>query len=139
MKNVLRRFASLGLLLLAAACSSPDSRIGGNHALFDSWSPAVQEKIRAGRIDVGFTSDMVRVALGDADRKATRTTARGTEEVWVYFDHGPKFSIGVGMGASHGSTAYGGAMVVGDNGFADNEVMRVILAGDRVVAIETRR
>jgi hypothetical protein len=82
---------------------------------------------------------MVQVALGEGDRKSTRTTAQGTVEVWAYFDHGPKFSIGLGLGSAHGSTAFGGGVVVGDNGFLEDEVMRVIFDGGRVAAIETRK
>jgi hypothetical protein len=138
MKIFTHRLALVALLLVVAGCSTPDSRISGNQAMYNSWSPDVREKVRTGRVDVGFTSDMVRMALGAPDRQSTRTTAQGTAEVWIYFDHGPKFSFGVGMGSSHGSTAYGGGVVMGDNTWADDEVMRVIFSGDRVVAIESR-
>ena len=99
----------------------------------------MQAKIRAGRIDVGFTPEMVQVALGDPDRKSTRTTAAGTSEVWAYFDHGPKFSFGVGLGAVNGASAYGGGVAVGNRDLLDDEILRVIFDGDRVTAIETRK
>ena len=126
------------LVLLLTGCSTPRSRIQSRQSVFDAWPPAVQEKVRAGRIDLGFTPEMVEVALGAADRVGSRTTEKGTSVVWVYFDHRPKFSIGVGVGGSSGNTAYGTGVVVGDNGWADNEVLRVIFEGAKVAAIEAR-
>ena len=39
-------------LLWAAGCSTVDSRIAKNRDLFNSWPPAVQEKIVVGQIDL---------------------------------------------------------------------------------------
>ena len=140
MTTLLRRLlTATALLLLVAGCATPASRISRHQSAFDQWPAEVREKVRAGRIDVGFTAEMVQVALGEADRKSTRTTAKGTSEVWAYFNHSPKFSIGLGLGASSGSTSYGGAVAVGDSGFLDDEVLRVIFEGGQVAAIETRR
>ena len=139
MTTSLRRLLIAAALVLLAGCATPASRISSHQSAFDQWPAEVREQVRAGRIDVGFTAEMVQVALGDADRKSTRTTAKGTSEVWAYFDHSPKFSIGLGVGSSSGSTAYGGAVAVGNSGFLDDEVLRVILEGGRVAAIETRK
>lgn len=126
------------LVALASACSTPESRVRKNEAAFASWPAAVQENVRAGKVEVGYTQDMVRVALGDPDRQSSRTTASGTADVWIYFDKGPKFSFGVGLGSSHGRTGVGGGVTVGDD-WRDEEVMRVILEGGRVTAIERRK
>ncbi len=139
MNPPLRCLLYASILLGAAACATTESRVSSHQAAFATWPADVQEKVRAGRVGVGFTQEMVQVALGEADRKSTRTTAAGTDEVWAYFDHRPKFSFGLGLGAASGSTAYGGGVVVGDSGFRDDEVMRVIFEGGRVVAIETRK
>jgi len=128
-------FASL---LFAVACSTPDSRIKSDRTAFKSWPADVQAKVANGKVDVGFTEEMVRVALGDPDRVLSRTTNHGVDEVWVYFDRGPKFSFGFGLGSAHGSSAYAGAVNVG-NDWRDDEAMRVIFEGGRVSAIETRR
>ncbi len=139
MKTPLRLLLPATLLLLTA-CSTVESRIASNRALFDQWPAAVQAKVQARQIDVGFRPEMVLVALGDPDGKATRTTAAGTAEVWTYLDHGPKFSIGLGMGSSHGHTAYAGGVAVGSGGeFRDDELLRVIFEGGVVAAIETRQ
>jgi hypothetical protein len=139
MNTLLRCLMTATVLLLMAGCVSTESRISRHQAAFDAWPAEVRDKVRAGRVDVGFNQEMVQVALGDADRKSARTTAAGTEEVWAYFDHRPKFSFGLGMGVAAGSTAYGGGVVVGDSGFRDDEFLRVIFEGGRVVAIETRK
>jgi len=137
MKNILLCLA-LGVVVGAAACSTVDSRVKGDQAAFNSWPVDVQNKVRAGKVDMGFGMEMVRVALGEPDRVVSRTTSRGAAEVWIYFDRGPKFSFGFGLGAVRGSSAYAGAVNVG-NDWRDNEVLRVIFEGGRVSAIETRR
>lgn len=126
------------LLLLAASCASTESRVRQNQAAFESWPPEVQEKVRAGKVDVGFTPEMVRVAMGEPDRVMSRTTDRGVAEGWVYMDKGPKFSLGLGLGTMRGSSGFGGGVTMGDD-WRDEEVLRVIFEGGTVSAIETRK
>ena len=81
----------LGLLLAAAVwlagCSTPASRIRHNPALFGTFPADVQQKVRAGRIEIGFTPDMVRLALGTPNRVVRRESAGGLAEVWSYVDY----------------------------------------------------
>ena len=128
-----------GLTLLLAACSTPDSRIQSNDAVFNIWSAEVQQKIRAGEVDVWFTEEMVRVALDEPDGKSLRTTEAGTSEVWTYFKRGPRFSFGVGVGSYAGGTATGGSITVSDDGFRGEEAMRVVFENGRVASIERRK
>ncbi len=107
MNKILRSLSVLVVLIAVAGCSTPASRIQNHQAAFDAWPAAVQQEVRAGRAGIGFTPEMVQVALGEADRRYTRTSLQGTSEVWVYLDHGPKFSIGVGLGGYSGNSAYG--------------------------------
>ena len=123
---------------LFAGCSTPSSRIEKHQSEFATWPADVQQKVRAGRVDIGFTPEMVRVALGEPSRHYTRTTAQGVQEIWSYPEKGPKFSIGLGLGSVHGNTAMGGGVAVGD-AFRDDEAMRVVFDQGRVAAIETRR
>ncbi len=74
---------AVGALVLSG-CATPESRIKKNPALFASFPPEVQENVRQGKIDIGYSQDMVKIALGDPDRKYTRQTAIGVLEVWSY-------------------------------------------------------
>lgn len=77
----------LGFLLLAASCATPHSRIKQHQELFDELDPDQQALIEAGRIEIGFTTNMVYMALGHADREYTRRTASETVHVWAYTEH----------------------------------------------------
>jgi len=70
--------------LVVAGCSSPAARIKRNPELFASIPPAQQEIIKQGRIDIGFTPNMVKLALGEPDSIAKRTDNAGTSEIWRY-------------------------------------------------------
>jgi hypothetical protein len=123
-------------------CAGVDARIAKNREAFSSWPPQVQEQVAAGRIDLGFTTDQVRVALGEPDRVFTRTSADGTTEVWSYRERRPRFGIGVGvgMGGFSGSRAVGGTVGIGTgSGYRDDEKLGVVFDRmGRVAEIETR-
>jgi len=72
-----------------AGCSTPASRIRANPGLFATFAPADQELVRKGEIALGFTPDMVRLALGKPDITSQRITSSGTTETWRYqnYDH----------------------------------------------------
>lgn len=119
-----------GLLLAAAGCAStPSSRIQSAREVYNSYPMEVQEKIASGQVDVGFTTEQVRMALGKPDRVASRTTPDGTSEVWSYRDKGPRFSVGLGLGVGGGggSTRVGTGVGVSTGGRDyDDEKTRVI-------------
>jgi hypothetical protein len=133
------KFKFLALAVLAfAGCSTPDSRIAKNQPQFDSWPPAVQQKVRAKQVELGFTPAQVFVALGDPDRKYTRTTAQGTMEVWAYRDDRPVFSFGLGLGSAGSSSAYGAGVGVTTGGDRYDDKLRVIFTDGKVTALEGR-
>lgn len=78
------RLLPLLAVLNFAGCASPDYRIGKNPELFASFPPEVQELVRKGQVNIGFTPPMVSMALGEPDRKYTRLTEAGSLEVWSY-------------------------------------------------------
>lgn len=142
MKTKLLVGLSLAGALLLVGCSTVDSRIAKNRAAFNTWPPAVQDKVVQGQIDVGFTPEQVRVAIGEPDRVFTRTTADGTSQVWSYRDRGPRFGFGVGVGVGsfgrHGGS-FGGVSVGTDGGYRDDEKLGVVIdPTGHVSAIETR-
>jgi hypothetical protein len=110
---------------VACGCSSVHSRIEQNRPQYSTWPLEVREKIAAGKVDVGFTPQQVRVALGEPDYISTRTTADGTTEVWGYRERGPRFGFGVGVGSfgGHGATSIG---VATNSSARDDEKLRVV-------------
>ncbi len=87
MKTMFRLLSAVLLLpLLFTACSTTDSRIKKHQTEFDAYPPEIQDSIRKGLVNPGFTEDMVFMALGDPDRKYTRITATQRISVWSYTD-----------------------------------------------------
>lgn len=127
---------------IAAGCSTVDSRIAKNREAFSSWPAAVQDKIVVGKIDIGFTPEQVRVALGEPDRVFTRTTADGTSEIWSYRDRKPRigFGVGVGLGSvGRSGGTFGGVGLNTGGGYLDDEKLGVVFdRTGRVSAIEER-
>lgn len=78
-----------GLLLAAGCATTPESRIRARPELFASFPAETQERIRAGGVAIGFTEDMVRMALGEPDQVLRRETAGGTATIWSYTDSRP--------------------------------------------------
>lgn len=75
----------LGILaLVLAGCSTIDSRIKEKSDVFARLDPVVQAKIKQGVIDIGFTSDMVYIALGQPDEISERTGQGGQTTSWKY-------------------------------------------------------
>jgi hypothetical protein len=84
-KHILNRMCLLLAVVMMAGCvSTPEKRIAKNPDLFGSFPAEVQACIRKGQVAIGFTPDMVRLAMGEPDRVNVRTTATGETELWVY-------------------------------------------------------
>ena len=123
-------------LFLLAACSTPDSRIADNRSAFDKLPAEIQQKIRTGQVDVGFTPEMVVLALGEPAHKFTRKTEQGDTEVWSYRDDRPKFSFGVGVGSAGGGSAVGGGVGLSTGGYDPDEKIRVEFRSGLVTAVD---
>lgn len=76
--------AMLAAALMFAGCASTDRRIREHAELYERLPPEQQLLIREGRVALGFTPEMVYLAVGEPDRKWTRTDADGRSEVWSY-------------------------------------------------------
>lgn len=80
------KWASLVVVVLAVAgcVSTPERRIRKEPGVFAAFPAPVQDKVRRGEIDLGFTRDMVRLALGQPHQVQTRITEAGVTEIWIY-------------------------------------------------------
>ena len=125
-------------LFLVGCSSTPQDRISQNRKTFESYPASVQSKISAGQVDIGFTEEMVTLALGKPDQKLTRAEAGGQSEVWIYIKDKPQFSFGVGVGGGSYGGGSGVATGVGVSTTTkpNDEYMRVIFVGGKVTAVE---
>jgi len=82
--TILRNLTILAAIALFAGCATPQTRIATNRALYDTLPAESQALIQEGRVAVGFTPDMVKLALGEPDRVYSRTDKSGTSESWAY-------------------------------------------------------
>lgn len=74
--------AAVAVALCLSACNATKARINENEELFNSYSPEVQAMIKSNRIDQGFDSTQVYLALGNADR----TESVDGQEIWFYHE-----------------------------------------------------
>ncbi len=73
-----------GLLLALAGCNTIDSRIREKQDAFNRLDLQTQDKIRQGIVEVGYTQDLVYIALGRPDARQQKITAKGDETTWIY-------------------------------------------------------
>jgi hypothetical protein len=73
--------ATFGFL---TGCQTVEDRIKEKPEVFASVDAATQDKIKQGIIELGYTEDMVYLALGKADQKRESVTAAGKSTTWVY-------------------------------------------------------
>jgi len=81
-----RILASLLLAGLAftAGCQTVETRIKEKPEVFAQIDKATQDKIKQGIIDLGYSEDMVYLALGAPDQKREAISATGTSITWIY-------------------------------------------------------
>src|ERR1039457_6798642 len=76
--------AALAGTLWLAGCSSPQTRISDHPEVFAQLTPQEQALVRAGQVGLGFSTEAVKLALGQPDRITLRTDAMGQMQVWHY-------------------------------------------------------
>jgi len=125
-----------GLFLAGCVASTPQTRISDNRTLYASFPSEVQRKVSAGEVDIGFTEEMVGLAMGKPGRKLTRSDETGEAEVWIYYKRKPKVSLGFGVSSGgYGGVGTGVSMSTANN--PEDEVRRIIFHEGKVTAIET--
>jgi len=73
--------ASLGFL---GGCQTVDSRIKEKPDVFAKLDPATKDKVKQGIIELGYTEDVVYLALGAPDQKRESVSAGGKSVAWIY-------------------------------------------------------
>lgn len=136
---------ALTALLFLAGCETVDTRIKENPQLFASLDAASQDKIKQGIIDIGFTEDMVYLALGAPDQKRESRTAAGAQSIWIYSTYFERYD-GTRFAGYHRRVYYDQFLktyrVYYEPVFADmyrpevQERIRVTLANGKVTVIE---
>ena len=141
--HIMKRILAVGMIaLLAAGCYTPASRIKKNPELFAGFPEDVQANVKAGRIDIGYTKDMVFIALGKPDRQYSRQTATGLTEVWAYITYETTTDRQRIDGRFRGRDSTGVYRTVDGPAWVDvqqkreYEKLRVEFEGDTVRAIE---
>jgi hypothetical protein len=84
MKIRLVTLSFVSVLAFLTGCESVDDRIKEKPAAFAQADAAAQDKIKQGIIDLGFTEDLVYVALGKPDQKRESVGPTGKSVTWIY-------------------------------------------------------
>jgi hypothetical protein len=137
MRHQILLSAGAALILLAACSTTPASRIASHREAFDTYPSEVQQRIRAGQVAVGFSPEMVRLALGEPDRTYTRKTESGDAEIWGYHDDRSTFGFGFGFGTGSRHSAMGAGVGLSTGSYDPEEKVRVEFRDGRVAAVDT--
>jgi hypothetical protein len=143
----------LGLAALAAAtfftgCDTFDSRAKEKSAVYNSLPPRTQERLERGKINVGDTTDMVYIALGDPDEKRDVTNANGTQKVWIYRTYWQQYEGSAWVGwhrvivpapGGRGYVVYHEPITRDVYSTHVDEVIRVAFANDKVISVEQNK
>ncbi len=73
-----------GAAFVLAGCNTVKTRIEEKSEVFNSLDPQTQARVQQGLVDVGYTTDMVYIAMGKPDEVKDRVTADGHETTWIY-------------------------------------------------------
>jgi hypothetical protein len=131
---------SCAALAFFAGCSTPETRINENVEFFSRLSPGDQQLIREGKVAVGFTPVMVRMAVGEPDRVFTRTDAKGVTEAWSYTTYETDDGVILYSGLYH---HYWGDPLIypyytGYSNRRAKDYLKVVFTGGLVSSIESR-
>ncbi len=114
---------------LLAACNTPASRIDDNKVVYQSYPVAVQHKLAAGQIDVGYTREQAQIALGKPNRRYSRTAEGSAQEVWIFRERGSQIY-------SRNSGYVGRVSGFSSLSASAGERLRVVFADNKVALIE---
>jgi hypothetical protein len=84
MKRLLPLLLASMLAGLLAGCDTFARRAQARADTFAALDPATRAKLEHGTIEIGYTPDMVYIALGEPDEKSETVSAATREETWIY-------------------------------------------------------
>lgn len=126
---------ALAVMLGLAGCASPDARIKRSPEIFARLTPGQQALVKEGRVGIGFDADAVRLAVGDPDRRWTRTDASGTRDVWSYTTWQNDAGQPLYRGWYHMSPAYSPVYYMNYSDRREQEYFKVVFGADGKVAV----
>jgi hypothetical protein len=142
LKRVPSATAPLACLLGLFGCATPQSRIERSPELFASLPTAEQQMIKEGRVALGFTPEMVRLALGGPDRLTAKTDAEGTREIWRYTTYERDDGVYLYRGYYHRFHMMGDPLFPYYSNYSRRrtlDYLRITFSGGRVIEIEQDR
>jgi hypothetical protein len=124
--------------IFLAGCATPETRIKQNPAAFERATPAQQDLIKQGKVDIGFDTELVELALGVPDRTRERIDSNGKEVIWSYVNYEASDGVLLYRGWYHrgywGGPRY--AYFVDYPDRREREHFRVVFKEGKVVQIE---
>ena len=124
MDTMLRIALGTAAALVLLACNTTGSRIRQHQDAFDSHPAHVQHNLRHGVIEVGYTPEMVFIALGEPDRKIDVVTSEAMAQVWTWWRSTPGVAIHLGGWSPLGSNlGLGTGLSMGERAQREQEAM----------------
>jgi hypothetical protein len=80
--------------LLFSGCDTVAVRVLTDYETFSKLDPKVRANIVRGRVEIGYTHEMVRFALGRPDHASSAAAVKGGYDVWSYFAQAVPSSTG---------------------------------------------
>ena len=83
--------AALALALLVSGCATDGrtARIQEKSAAYATLTPEQKQVVESGAIEVGYTADMVYMALGTPQQVKAKNEPEGKVEMWTYVGYSP--------------------------------------------------
>jgi hypothetical protein len=96
----------LASLAIFTGCLTVESRIKEKPEVFAKLDAATQDKVKQVIIDIGYTEDMVYLALGAPDQKRESIRANGRSVSWIYNTYYDRYDGAIYAGGYHRSVYF---------------------------------